>query len=105
MGPPLLTSNGFAVGEFWVPPFEVRRGDCLEIRVPKNEAGPDIAGALTGRGPTGGVSGTAAVRWVQSAWDPRGRFARWLWPCPTALGWLRPFTRSRDEALALLRDI
>lgn len=101
-----MVSSGVAIGDLWLPPFEVRRGDCMEIRLPKNEAGPYVAAALTGRhGPADGLSGTAAVRWVEPAWDRRGRFARWLRPCPTALEWLCPFARSREEALALLRDI
>ncbi|HTK75475.1 MAG TPA: hypothetical protein VL371_09475 [Gemmataceae bacterium] len=105
MEPPLLTSQGFAVADLWVPPFEVRRGDCLELRFPMygDEAG--VAESLAGlRGPLEGLHRTAVCRYVRPARDSRGLLARWLTPSPTALDWLRPFTQSGDQASALLRN-
>jgi hypothetical protein len=105
MEPPFLTSDGFAVAGLWVPPFEVSRGDCLEMRLPSYGAVTVVAASLTGKPAMDEVRGTSAVRFAQPAWDLRGKVARLLRPSPTAFAWLRPFTHSRDETLAVLREI
>jgi hypothetical protein len=103
MTPPLVSSDGFACGALWVPPFRLARGECLQIVAPSYGDSLMIGAALAA--PPAGVQVAGRVQFARRAWDPRGRFARLFRPAPTAAGWLvRMAAISAGEAVALLGE-
>jgi hypothetical protein len=103
MTPLLVSSDGFACGALWVPPFRLARGECLQIIVPSYENSLQVGATLAAQ--PAGHRGDGRIHFAQRAWDPRGRLARLVRPGLTAAGWLaRTAAISVPEAVALLNE-
>ena len=94
MATPLVTSDGFICGRLRVPPFRLARGECLQVIAPTYD--DELAIAATFTDPPAGLRIAGRVRFLQAAWDVRGRIARLIRPTPTAADWI-----ARNAAIPL----
>ncbi len=101
----LLVSDGFLAGSFHVPPFRLRRGDCLQIRLPLGVRCPDIERALTAESMPAGLRCAGRLARIECAMDTRGTLARMFTPELKASAWLaRQLGVSIADAYRTLGD-
>lgn len=98
-----LKCHGVSVGEWWVPSFELRDGECVTLVLPTGvvSAAEELTNRFTGRVVSPDIESNGKVVVATPASGPRG-IRRWF-ADSSASGWLVRRGASREQAFNTLR--
>jgi hypothetical protein len=94
-----IDGQGFSIGRWYFPPFSLRRGECISLRLPKEAVVDEerIIRCLTGSESVPGLNLNARVLFAKSAAAPSG-WRRWFQD-PTPFVWLQRNTTLSEDAI------
>ncbi len=105
-----MTSQGFRIGAWWVPPFELKTGEVITLLLPRDfyyasqKPVEGLADVLVGKRTVSGFTCNGRAISARSASPPQG-IRRWIQDSSASSWLVRNAGMSRDEAKAAVQRL